>query len=153
MRVLLVPPAPFRAKQGLWGCPPTSLLSLQNPNSPRRSKSLKHKNGEGRGFGGGEGPRELGGGWVSGRGCEEGGAVMGSVGALISHPPNFSGELSGNPDPFKVREACPLLSPPPAQDMARVTGGALTALPVPCSTATQQESATRRWARRSCGRC
>ena len=33
-------------------------------------------------------------------------------GALTSHPPLFSGELSGNPDPFKVREACPLLPPP-----------------------------------------
>ncbi|NWW41116.1 AT7L3 protein, partial [Panurus biarmicus] len=29
---------------------PNTPLSLQNPNSPRRSKSLKHKNGEGRGW-------------------------------------------------------------------------------------------------------
>ncbi|NXW11593.1 AT7L3 protein, partial [Fregetta grallaria] len=31
--------------------PPTPPLSLQNPNSPRRSKSLKHKNGEWAGLG------------------------------------------------------------------------------------------------------
>ncbi|NWR95687.1 AT7L3 protein, partial [Furnarius figulus] len=32
--------------QGEHGTPPNTPLSLQNPNSPRRSKSLKHKNGE-----------------------------------------------------------------------------------------------------------
>ncbi|NWS77824.1 AT7L3 protein, partial [Crotophaga sulcirostris] len=42
-------------KKGLQGgapcTPPTPSLSLQNPNSPRRSKSLKHKNGEEEGLG------------------------------------------------------------------------------------------------------
>ena len=75
MGVLLVPLAHVRARRGLWGCPPTSLLSLQNPNSPRRSKSLKHKNGEGRGFGGGRG---LGGGGALGG--EEGPRGLGGVG-------------------------------------------------------------------------
>ncbi|NXR69305.1 AT7L3 protein, partial [Rhadina sibilatrix] len=32
--------------RGAHRTPPNTLLSLQNPNSPRRSKSLKHKNGE-----------------------------------------------------------------------------------------------------------
>lgn len=46
---------------------PNTPLSLQNPNSPRRSKSLKHKNGEGAGLAplGGAGKRggaSLGGG-------------------------------------------------------------------------------------------
>ncbi|XP_071884924.1 ataxin-7-like protein 3 isoform X1 [Anas platyrhynchos] len=39
------PLAPLGAVGGPWGCP-RRLLSPQNPNSPRRSKSLKHKNGE-----------------------------------------------------------------------------------------------------------
>ncbi|NXU96265.1 AT7L3 protein, partial [Cettia cetti] len=36
--------------EGVPGDTPNTPLSLQNPNSPRRSKSLKHKNGEGAGL-------------------------------------------------------------------------------------------------------
>lgn len=63
---------------GGWGGtvhPPTPPLSLQNPNSPRRSKSLKHKNGEGAGRGRGRGGEGRG----LGRGLS---AVRGGAGPL-----------------------------------------------------------------------
>ncbi|XP_064380649.1 ataxin-7-like protein 3 isoform X1 [Dromaius novaehollandiae] len=66
--------------------------SDKNPNSPRRSKSLKHKN-------------ELAAGPEAGGPSEEarraGAAGRGPRAGDRPHPPSLPGELSGNPDPFK----------------------------------------------------
>lgn len=78
---------------------PNTPLSLQNPNSPRRSKSLKHKNGEGAGLAplGGAGKR--GGASLWGRGvamgrCSGGRGTRG-VGYLGGWGPDGWGTCNG----------------------------------------------------------